>query len=809
MRDDKNLFFEMEYAAFYENNYQALGEDYQNLYFSDDQTDRLYNVNVEKLHPNPVWDSIPHFANLRVIRDNCKQFWNDNLDQEQQKKGFYQKSQLMIAIPHDKKKFSALEYLVTRFKFEKTEQAEIVCGYLEHIFEKMLMVSEGGDFELFVLSQLASENLELKLEQIRKEVEQVLWLSFVAVAQEKHPAIDCETVLAMDLSIPFETAKEICFYYIDKEVSQFLTDLYDNCENNSPAHSLDLTDLQMVTFCTLNQGKEVSYSTLLDELYTELQAIYNFAQNESFSSTKLALKQLTISALTNNTNKYLKESSHPKSLSLYDWNPAVFAKPFEFAYFSQKFNFGEDLIKALDLSTSTAIMNKSSLFNVLVLYNSVVKAQNGDFAYFEQFFKLDKVLYSDFWSMLVLFVRESYLKGFFTQVTSKDIEDGFDIDFIEDFRIRPILLGGDPSLPDPVAVRLQKSVYVFEKFTGQDDFMDVDNFISVNNQNSISNSLPIFNGNVTSILYSNPWGADIPMSGCDNFCSEKSHGYQPTKHKSQTNPKEKTFKGEFLESILDPTSVKLGDGPQSDTTLPRTISVYGSPINRTIDYEFVKTDKTTFMNLDTNHYKMVQEQYKATHPEYHQNIVNGFLNMTNVFNFPILFSQNHHSQVDDRMKGKFKYFDKAGNVIEPNEERDGGKYTTEARSHGVTQMVLQLHFNAEIQPNLKLFIGKEQQIEHLRADPTLPIIVPLYNLEYYTGLNEQKYRNIFGKVSAANTFLEKYFAIFVTLFLILLVLFCCSGYLWYREYQKVNRENGFLEESGREELLDNDEGQDN
>lgn len=805
IRDDKNLFFSIEFSAFYEDYYQSQGELYQNLYLTNKQADQLYNVDQVNLHPNPVWDSLPHYSNLRDLREGCKAFWGDNLSDEDKKLGYFQQSQKMISIDHGDKKFGSLFNIVARFKFASSEQAEVMCGYIEYIFENMLMISDGGDFELFVLSQLASENLEKRLWKVREVVSQIMWDSFVGITLENHPAIDCETVLAMDQSIPFEKAKDVCIYYIQKDVTEFLKDLYDNCENDSPNHSFGFTDLQLVSFCTLNEGKEVAYSTLFKELSGKLKTVYGFKDSDSFSTTKLALMQLTNSALTNSVNPYLKSSIYPKTMTIADWKPRTFEKPFEFAYFAQKFEFGAELIQALDLATSTAILNKGVLFNVLVLYASVVKAQKGDFKLFESSFKLDKSLYNDFWSMLVLFVRESYLKGFYTNVTSDDIENGFKIDFIDDFRIRPILLGGDPSLPDPVAVRLQKNVFVFEKFTGKDDFRDVDNFISVNNRNTISNSLPIFNGNVTSILYTNPWSAEIPISGCDNFCSEKSHGYNPESKTKDLNETQQ-FKEKFMNSILSPSSVSLAPEAADDPKNPRTIAVYGSPINRTLEYQYIKTDKTPFMNLKTHHYKLIQSQYDATHPEYNQAQVNGFLNMTNVFNFPILFSQNHHYNVDQRLAGKFKYFDKSGNPIEPNEDRDGGNYTVEDKTHGVTRMILQLHFNAEIRPDLKLFIGKEQEIEHLRADPSLPIIVPLYNLEYFTGLSEEKYKNIFGMVATANSFIDKYFAIFVTLFLVFLVLFLVSGFFWYREYKKMNHKNNFLEESAKEELL-NDEAE--
>lgn len=775
LMDGKNLLFKIEYAAFYEDNYSKIDE-YKNLYWTDEQADLYYDIDFEKLKPNKTWNVLTHYSNLGYLRVACKTFWADNLSKDEQKLGYLEQSQKVRDLPFLNKKFSSLEHAITRFQFKNPQQAEVVCGYVEHVYSNMVLENNKGSFELFLLNQLASENMLIVLENLRKLAESITHQSFVSFTLENNPSITCSNVLNVGSFISEDKVKELCAKYAtsDKEnVTQFLFDLYDNCEHGSPTTSFDFNALTLQSFCTGNPELELSYQSLFSALYTELAKIYQFG-SENFSVTKLAILQLAKAGMTSNNNPYIDADKYPTGLTAHIWDPETFSRPFEMAFFVDKFGLSKVLLDDLDLGILTQMFNKSSMFNPLVLYYTVVFARQNNFEYFKKFMGLEEKHFPAFWQFIVLFLREYHMEGFFIKLSEADLVNGLKTPFIRDIYERPILLGGDPSTPYPTFIRLQKADYVFEKFTGNKDLSKLDNFYAMNNSPIITNDMPIYNGNSTSVYTTNPWGADIPMSGCDNFCPEK--------------------------QVTSDESYRVGSDEK------RSLAVYGPPLNRTIEYNYVNTTKVDFMNCKKDHYRLNQAQYKAEFAQYHQDKVDGYFNMTSVFNFPILLSQNHLYGVDDRIASKYAYFDKDNKPITANEELDGGFYETEQRTRGVTQMNLNLHFNLEIKDSL-LFVGAEDKLEQLRPSADLPFLVPLYNLEFWTKLPEKGWKSIFGKVGSANSFLDSYLTIFLPLFFGFLVIFVILLLLYLREvkkgktddeYEKISTEN--------EDINSNNEG---
>ena len=768
LKDDKNLFFTVEYSAFYENNFQSLGEAYKDLYWTDAQTDLYYNVDSEKLRPNTTWNVLPHFSNLKDFRTSCKTFWDDNLSAEDKNLSYSKKSAKVATLEFAKKHYGAFNDMIPRFTFKNPQQAEVTCGYIEHVYSNMVLEDQSGTFELFLLNQLTAENLEKVLANVRKLSDKVIHLSFTAFTLQKNPDITCDQIISQDSTISADLKKAICDKYNtgDKEdITTFMSDLYDNCEHDTPKTSFGLTELQRQNFCTSRSALPLSYISLLNALYTELETVYNFG-SDSFSLTKLAMLQMAKSTLSNTTNPYLNSDDYPTGLTIHAWDPETFPRPFEMAYFVDKFSLNSDFLNSLTLKNLIQLMNKSSLFNPLVLHYTVVHAKNGNFDYFNSFMGLDDKYFDSFWQYIVLFLREFYLNGFFMNISEYELVNGIEVPFIKDIKERPILLGGDPSTMHPVSVRLQKADYVFEKYTGVGDISRVDNFYGMNGFEKITNDMPIFNGNVTSVYQTNPWGADIPMKGCDNFCHES-------------------------ESFLS---------PDFDDDSKRNISVYGPPLNRTIEYNFARSHKVDFMNCKYDHYELNQFQYQPKFKEYHQETVKGFFNMTTVFNFPIVISQDHLYGVEEKIADKYSYFGKDGKVIVPNQYTDGGFYRTEQRTKAVVEMNLNLHFNLEITDCL-LFVGAENELDPIRPEEGMPFIIPLYNLEFWTNLPEKGWKSIFGKVSTANSFLDKFFAIFVSLFIIFFVIFVLFVVLFRREVNQTKKDDEYEKISTEDESV--------
>lgn len=788
--DGKNLFFPIEYSAFYEDNYMKISDDYANLYLSDEQTNSLYNIDEDNLAPNKVWDSITHFSNLQSFRDSCKRFWDDNIGVDPSL-SYLQKVMKVRDIPFADKKFRMLAQTCSRFKLNK-QQAEVFCGYFEQIVSDMMLLKEGGNFQDFVLAQFTSEKLEKLLNNLKTVTDNMVQESFVNYVNQTNPDITCTTILEQEISLEAGEIEAICNGYTDKPITDFLNDLYDNCEHNSPVSPFNMKKEVKIHFCTSNPSKKLSYMNFMANLYTELKKIYSFSDSESFSLTKLAIKQIFLSTLTNSVNKYIDASKYPQSLSIHEWSPELFYQPFEVAFFVNKYKMEENIFASLSLNQLTQILNKGSLLNPLTLYYTLIKAQNGDFSLMKETLGLGEEFYVPLKNYLVLFIRDFYLGGFYINLSEQEIEHGFHNEFIKDMSVKPILMGGDPSLMYPVTIKLQESLYKFEKFTGETNYDMVDNFFKMNDSQSITNDMPIFNGNTTSVYRTNPWKQDIPVNGCDNFCPEN-EGY--SLYKSFNSNK----------NSIDSIDELLNDQFEFSSNT-HEVNVYGPPLNRTIKYNYLDERELTFMNLKLKKYVLDQDQYSNKHPDFNQEKYNGFLNMTTVFNYPIVVSQNHQFNVEQDIASKFAYLDKTGNPITPSKEMDGGFYEVEERTHGVTQMNLHLHFNLEINQKTALFIGYEDEIKHLKVNDDDSIIVPIYNLQYWTSMNEQTFKSVFGTVGKANEFLDRYYALFVTIFLVLLVLFCILGFFWFRHEQKNKRNNDYVNRSTEEHLI---ESQDN
>ena len=767
LKDDKNLFFTIEYSAYYENNFLKLGKEYENLYWTDAQTDLYYDVDSKTLRPNPTWNVLPHYSNLRDLRNSCKAFWTDNLPESDKDLSYLEKVNKVRDMEFSSKKFGSLSEMTARFKFANNQQTEVTCGYIEHVYAGMTLEHEKGTFELFLLTQFAAENMSKVLDNLILLSDKIVQMSFKNLTIKTKSDIQCKDVFANSTISDQDKINKICDSYKkdDKEdVESFLWDLYDNCEHDSPVKSFNFTNLELQSFCTEGAGLENTYLSLLNALYTELSTIYQFG-NDAFSLTKLAMLQMSKSTMTNTVNPYIDAQTYPQSLTAHAWDPNTFPRPFEMAYLVDKYKLDSTLLDDLTLASMTQLLNKSSLFNPLVLYYTVVYARANNFEYFNKFMGLEEKHYTSFWQYIVLFLREYYLRGFFMKISESDLVNGLQVPFIKDIRERPVLLGGDPSIAHPVFVRLQTANYVFEKYTGKDDLSKLDNFYGMNNFEKITNDLPIFNGNVTSVYRTNPWKADIPLHGCDNFC-----------------PEAKSY---------------LSDDLDNEEEDKRRLSVYGPPLNRTIEYNYERSFKRDGINCDVDRYTLNQDQYLANYKEYHQEQVNGFFNFTSVFNFPILMSQNHHYSVDEKIAAKFTYYDKDNKPITPN-VNDGGFYETEQRTRGVTQMNLNLHFNLEITENL-LFVGAEEELELLRPDPNLPFVFPLYNLEFWTNLPQSGWDSIFGKVGTANSFLDKYFTIFVPLFLVFLVVCVLLFIMFGRELKKTKKDDEYEKISTEDE----------
>ena len=771
LKDDNDFLFSFEYAAFYEDNFKSIGKDYDDLYFTSDQIEIFYNIDPIKLKPNASWNVLTHYSNLQYLRNSCKTFWLNNLPEDKHVLSYYDQMKTVKDIEFNKKNFSAFDAVKTRFKFLNYQQCEVTCGYIEHIFNQTLLEKQGGNYEFFILTQMAAENMEKTLNNLHKLGDKLVHHSFVGYVYKNYPHITCSSILTNNSQIPGKKIGEICSKYISQwgeALKSFLWDLYDNCEHVKPENSFNLKPLNLSNFCSFRADVELSYINLFNKHYDEFKKIYGFGDGD-FSLTKLAMLQMTKSCMTLNKNPYVDEDVFPQSSTANKWDEKTFERPFELAYFVRKYDLDSSFLESLNLQTITQFLNKSSLFHPLKLYYSIIFGKNKDFSYFTKFMGIQENMFDAFWKYIVLFVREYYLGGFFINVSESDIENGLSPSFLYDQKFRQILLGGDPSIQYPFPIRYKRSDYVFEKLTGEDSFEEIDNFFKVNGSKNITNDIQVFNGNVTSTYKINPWTEDIPVSGCENYCHES-------------------------DSYLVPL--------QGDDDTHKGINVYRPAMNRTIEYDYTNTKKLDFMNCWVDQYTLNQKQYLPNYKEYHQGNLAGFFNMTSVLNSPVLISQNYLYSVEPKINENFEYFDKKNKRIFPTQEMSGGIYETEQQSRTVTKIDTNFHYSLEIKPN-SLFVGVEKELDILWKDKATPLVVPMFNMRVSMEYTEKMWKDIFKRVSSYNFFFDSYFPITALLFLIILIILVLLVYLFLKEFRK-NRVAAKYKDFEKEEISSQD-----
>ena len=623
LKNGVNMLFKFEYSAFYEDNYQALG-GYEDLYWTDGQADLYYDIDVEHLRPQKTSSVLTHYANLSELRSACKAFWSDNLSGADRSLSYSEQSRKVRDKPFLQKNFASLVSVTASFKFANPRQAEVVCGYVEHIYESIVLESNGGSFELLRLSRLASEKMAVVLDNLEKLSDEITHASFVSFVYKVDPSIGCSVYLKTGSVISQDLIGKVCSGYTASEsenVGQFLFDLYDNCENASPANPFALDALTLHKYCFQEVTVQRSFKSLVQSLFYELGRVYQFG-SEAFSVTKLAVLQLTNSVMTSTANPYIDASKHPVGLTAHAWDPATFPRPFEMAFFVNKYSLSRDLLNSFTFTRLSSIFNKSSFFDPLVLYYTVAFARRNDFTYFQSFMGLEGSYFDSFWKYMVLFVRDFHMQGLFIGVAEADLADGLKTPFIRDVLERPILLGGDPSIQYPLFVGPRDAQYNFEKFTGNQDHSRLDNFFRINGSETITQEFPFYDGSSVSARTANPWARAVPVGGCDHFCPETEGATED--------------------------AAPSGEG---------SLSVYWPLLKRPVAFERVNSTNVGFMNCDKSHYRLKQAQYGPVFPEFYQQAVTGYLNVTSAFGQPILVSQNHLHGVDYLIASKFAYFD--------------------------------------------------------------------------------------------------------------------------------------------------------
>ena len=757
MADGRNVFVMFEYDAFYKEHFEGYGNEFDELRLTTEQTGVLFDMNALDLSPKRSWNTLLHWSNLTDLRDSCKSFWDSALGSNQQKLSDWEKVRFVRDSPTEQKDYEMLRPIIIRFGLKNEHQAEVLCGFVEFVVSKKLLLDSGGDFEMYNLTQFFSENSKQVIREVEVLADRVLKTSFVNWMSRVHPDLDCTKILAVNSIISPQKVAAICDLYQQADTPRFLTDLYENCETDSPSSPFVLNQVELLDLCTFTATNSASYLSLVLSLYEELGQIY---QTQKVSKTNLALLQMVKSSLSLGENPYISDQEFPPGLSVQSWAPSVFAKPFEWAYFADKFDLSPDFLNWLDLDRISNFFSHNAFFNASALYNCVVSAFNDDFELAKSILGVDQDYFASLWRYVVLFVREYYLQGFYIEVSKREILEGIDSPFLRDLKTRPVLMGGDPTIASPYKIRPQNFNLMVRKNTGGSDYRLVDHLVGLNNWNFLILHRQYFNGNDTDEYPIKPWKYKLRVDGCDKFCSED----LPSKS------------SDIVHDTQVPDSDPLPDIGKKDD---RKISPFWFRFGRTFGFDFHETVNFKDTNIRLNRYRLNQEQYQADSEMYYQTELNGFFNLTSVLNQPILSSQNHQSMVEPTISSNFSYLDKDLNPVFSDPTVDGGSYEVEDVTDVVARMRMNHHFHLQIRPD-RLFVGCEKELEPVRVTGKDYFVAPVYNLETAVDLGDEQIESMFHGVDSIRRSLRHYHTIVLIVLSLFVVIFGVFVFLFVR-----------------------------
>ena len=788
LKDHKYFFFEFEFHAFYEKFFESKGEEYEQQLWTEKQLDLWFDVDTSTMKPNKSWKSLLHYYNFENLRNGCKNFWESNLTPEQLRLSYWEQMLIVRDLDLETKSFQGLFFLKDRFRFLSFYQLEASCGYFEYVINLKLKRAEGGNYELYTLVTLFSENLKKIVDLLNNEVHYMVRNTFTQYWETNKGALTCENILEQGNLLPSEQVAQICENYnqLKSGFKMFVFDLFSSCEG-LPTYALFKIDREtLIRFCFQSDDNNLTYSKMYSTVMQEIQGIY---QMPEFKVQDLALSQLFKSKMTLTENKYLGKVVYPIGLSVNSWKKNIFKNPFECSYFEDKFYLESNLLSSLSLSQIKNMFINDALFNVDALYNIVVKARKNDFSLMKSLLSLDQKYYDSLWKFIVLFVREFHLNGFFINISEKEIVQGIETDFMVDLKNKEVLMGGDPSILVPYEVGFPKNTtFHMTKFTGAGVYDQIDQIGMINNMNIIHTYVPIFNGNETSFFPYNPWKTELEISGCDQtFCAENIKIEKPVTRANLID----SFRGKSARK----TQKNLNDPKKSS----RNLKIYEFFLNRTIQYNFRNSTYLEEENIRLNHYDLDQKQYSADHLIYYQKELQGFFNTTNVFNSPYLISQNHQYNVDPKITQMFEYFSASGERLSPEKQRDSGYFSTEATTHKIVESKMNFHFHVQIKPSL-LFLGLEQELDRLKVDQKNYFIAPLYNVEVKDSFGQKNYLQMFSTVAKANCFEKAYQGYCAVFLLVFIIVFSLAVYLFIRE-RKMDLLEGVDESSQSSERL--------
>lgn len=391
------------------------------------------------------------------------------------------------------------------------------------------------------------------------------------------------------------------------------------------------------------------------------------------------------------------------SLSVSDWVPNLFSKPFEYYAIIQSLSsvLIEYNLSALNFTQGQMLLNFNCLFNGVVASNAIIYPKNSSMTdlYDKVFQGLQPYVLSTYIRYIVL---EFFMGGFYQTRNANDLLFGYvDPLLVQISQLDP-LSGGDPSVSTIVALAGNNMTYddalqtPVSMYTGADNTDMVRMYHSVLGANYIAMEMQAFNGNYTYSYVASPWAENIPIYGTDSDINKPG----------------------LSESYNPPVYI-------SDIYYQTNLSYSGeNPVYNGVNAIRYRMSQASQLNCSQNPVNCL----------FYCNKYNGLINMSSVQKAPVFFSQNYFYNADPVIQNAVQiYLDSAHTQLAVPTIADD------------TYVDLEPYTGVNLGTTVRLQLNYEFAQDDLFSTSTVAML-PIYTLQRGTNFTDDQVDTVFGQL---------------------------------------------------------------
>ena len=484
--------------------------DYQNVTFSPDWAYRLFN---HSSNPNE-WltdpDLLLHVGNLDFIFQAGARY--ENSSDITKFEGVRQRFHL-VTLQQAHVFYSYLNYMVEEFAAQKSSNGTSGEAFMASTVG-LMMAGTFSTLSDYLLPELLSG---LMLHQIQTNTTNCLKMFNSSGFNESFSQSICSSDSSFNDGIWFN----------DSSAFKMLLGACSNREGDpglSFRAKTSMSKIDLLTLCEANNPTTTGFPYLKTWAEQRIHSFYNCTtNNHSCSKNELARRQWGNSTITQNPLFELYPT-YPPSLSVNDWNPTLFPKPFEYlAVLNAHSSFATNGTSLMGFNDSTTkkLLSYDRLFSNSIRYLFINYKNNNHQAIKDDYSCEDPKALQNYLKYIMI---EFGLQGIVKSRTVNDILFGYRDPLLTIAATTNPVLGGDPSINPMVALVTnssyeQASNFPQSVYSGKGDVSKTREYSSVYGYDYAVFKDSAFDGNKTYDIFVNPWKEKVPLKGTDSFCN--------------------------------------------------------------------------------------------------------------------------------------------------------------------------------------------------------------------------------------------------------------------------------------------------